>query len=310
MEINYLREFAVLAQTGNFLEAADILYSSQSTLSKHIKSMEAELGVPLFERTTRKVRISNFGELLLPYAKQITELRDEYTAILKSIIESSQETLNLGSIHGLAQYKITDVLINFKKSRPQSTLNVIQGSSRDLKEMLRQRKCEIAFIRDIDDVEEEFVKIPYVTDTIIAVLPITHPLARRKTIPLRMLKDENFLLEVPNTMPYILSVKACELSGFEPKVVFTDIDRENLIEMVSKGMGVSLILKQLLAFYSNPNVTLVDISPNVSTQIDLCYPKGVKLSDAANQFMKCAEIQKSSFDSAEKTTNANLSGTS
>jgi len=65
MEISQLKEFVVLAETGNFLEAADLLYSSASSLSKHIKSMETELGVLLFERTTRKVKISKYGLILL-----------------------------------------------------------------------------------------------------------------------------------------------------------------------------------------------------------------------------------------------------
>jgi DNA-binding transcriptional LysR family regulator len=205
----------------------------------------------------------------------------------------------VGSIAGLPQYKITDVLVSFKTSRPQATLNVIQGSTRDLKEMLRHGKCEVAFIRDIEDEENEFIKIPYVTDTIVAVLPIDHPLAKQKTIPLRMLSDENFLLEIPDTLPYILSVKACEQSGFTPKVALTNIDREYLIDMVSKGMGVSLILKQLLVYFSNPKITLVDITPSVSTQIDLCYLKGARLSEVANHFVECAETQKSSFSMGE-----------
>jgi DNA-binding transcriptional LysR family regulator len=58
MEIDYWREFVVLAQTCNFQETAEILYSSQSTLSKHIQCIEAELGIPLFDRTTRKVKLS------------------------------------------------------------------------------------------------------------------------------------------------------------------------------------------------------------------------------------------------------------
>lgn len=295
MEINYLREFVVLAQTGNFMEAADQLYLSQSTLSKHIKSIEKELGVPLFDRTTRKVRISNYGQLLLPFAKDIVEIQDKYSAVLATSQKTAQDILTVGSIAGLPQYKITDVLVNFKKSRPQATLNVVQGSTRDLKEMLRHGKCELAFIRDIEDEENEFIKIPYVTDTIVAVLPIDHPLAKQKTIPLQMLSDENFLLEIPDTLPYILSVKACERSGFEPKVALTNIDREYLIDMVSKGMGVSLILKQLLVYFSNPKIALVDITPSVSTQIDLCYLKGAGLSEAANHFVECAETQKSSF---------------
>jgi DNA-binding transcriptional LysR family regulator len=102
--------------------------------------MESELGVSLFDRTTRKVRTSKFGLLLLPYARQITELHDKYTAILKSNLEAELDILTLGSIPALAQYNINDILVNFKKSRPQSTLNVMQVGSEELKEMLRQNK--------------------------------------------------------------------------------------------------------------------------------------------------------------------------
>ena len=292
MEISYLKEFVVLAQTGNFMEAANILYSSQSALSKHVKSMELELGVPLFDRTTRKVRISKFGQLLLPYAKQITELQDQYTAILQNSLENDQEILTLGSIYGLAQYKITDVLVNFKKTRAQSTLNVMQASSKDLAEMLRQRKCEMAFIRDMEDVDDEFVQISYFTDSIVAVLPITHRLANQKTIPLQMLKDDDFLLPLQQTMPYRLSMKACEQSGFEPKIVYNDPEMENLIDLVIKGMGVSLVLKQLVLYHAHPKIAIVDVIPSVSTQINLCYLKGVKLSDAARHFVLCVATQK------------------
>jgi LysR family transcriptional activator of glutamate synthase operon len=90
-------------------------------------------------------------------------------------------------------------------------------------------------------------------------------------------------------MPYRLSIKACELSGFEPKVTVTDIDREYLIDLVSEGMGVSLMLKQILLHFSDPKITTVDITPNVSTQISLCYLKEIELSDAANYFVSCAE---------------------
>ena len=292
MEIGYLKEFVVLAQTGNFMEAANILYSSQSALSKHVKSMESELGVPLFDRTTRKVRISKFGQLLLPYAKQITELQDQYTAILQNSLENDQEILTLGSIYGLAQYKITEVLVNFKKTRAQSTLNVMQASSKDLAEMLRQRKCELAFIRDMEDVDDEFVQISYFTDSIVAVLPITHRLASQKTIPLVTLKDEDFLLPLQQTMPYRLSMRACEQSGFEPRVAYNDPEMENLIDLVIKGMGVSLVLKQLVLYHSHPKIAIVDVTPSVSTQINLCYLKGVKLSDAARHFVLCMASQK------------------
>ena len=295
MEINYLREFVVLAQTGSFMEAADILYSSQSTLSKHIKSIESELGVPLFDRTTRKVRISKFGQLLLPFAKQIAELEDKYTAILKSSLETDREILTLGSIPALAQYNITDVFVNFKKSRPQATINVMQAGSEEMKEMLRQKKCELAFIRDTDEVDDDLVKIPYAVDTMVAVLPTNHPLAKQKTIPLRMLADEDFLLTAKQTMLYRLCLSACEQCGFEPKIAYTDHNLGNLCDLVIKGMGVALLMKQLALYVSSPKIAIVDISPCVSTQISLCYLKGVELSDAAKHFLVCAGSRRTDF---------------
>lgn len=292
MEINYLKEFVVLAQTGNFLEAADILYSSQSTLSKHIKTIETELGVRLFDRTTRKVVISKYGQLLLPYAQQIAELQDKYTAILKSSLETDRDTLTLGSIPALAQYKIIDILVNFKKSRSQSTLNVEQAGSEELKEMLRQKKCDLAFIRFTDEVDDDLVQIPYAADNMVAVLPTNHPLARQKTIPLQMLAGENFLLIEKQTYLYRLCVSACQQSGFEPKIAFTDHKVGILVDLVIKGMGVALLMKRLALYASRPEIAIVDITPSVSTQISLCYLKGFELSDAAKHFVLCAESQR------------------
>jgi LysR family transcriptional activator of glutamate synthase operon len=292
MEINYLKEFVILAQTGNFLEAADILYSSQSSLSKHLKKIETELGVSLFDRTTRKVSISKFGQLLLPYAQQIVELQDKYTTILQSSLETDRDILTVGSIPALAQYKIIDIFVSYKKSRPGSTLNVLQAGSDELMEMLRQKKCELAFIRFTDEVDDDLVKKPYAVDTLVAVLPTAHPLARRQTISLQMLADEEFLLIEKGTYLYRFCINACKQSGFEPKIAFTDHKVGILVDLVTKGMGVALLMRQLALYASNPKIAIVDISPSVSTEINLCYLKNVELSDAAKHFVGCAGTNK------------------
>jgi LysR family transcriptional regulator, transcription activator of glutamate synthase operon len=291
LDIDHLREFVVLAQTGNFMEAADLLYVSQSTLSKHIKNIEEELGVPLFDRTTRKVGISKFGQLLLPIAREIVELQDQYTALLKNSLATERDTLTVGSIPALAQYNIIDLFVNFKKSRPQSTLNVLQAGSEELKEMLRQKKCDLAFIRFTDEVDDDLVKKPYAVDILVAVLPATHPLARQETITLRELADEDFLLIEKHTYLYNLCVNACKRNGFEPKIAFTDHKVGILVDLVTKGMGVALLMKQLALYAANPNIAIVDISPSLSTQISLCYLKDGILSDAAKHFVLCAGSQ-------------------
>lgn len=288
MNINYLREFIILAQTNNFAEAANILFSSQSTLSKHIKNVESELGVRLFERTSRKVEITKFGQLLLPYAMQIVELQDKYTAVLQSNLATDREILTIGFIRSLAHYNITDILVDFKKSRPQSTINVREAPSEVLIGMLRQKECELAFVRTSDETDPDIVGIPFTIDILVAVLPITHPLAQQKTISLQMLADEDFLLTEKRKYIHRLSVGACKKSGFEPKVAYTDDNYDNLIDWVIKGMGVALLLKQLALHVSSPKIAIVDISPSVTSQISLCHLRGIALSNAARHFIRCA----------------------
>lgn len=290
MEIGYIREFVVLAETGNFVEAANCLFISQSSLSKHIKNIETELGAPLFNRTTRKVELSEFGQMFLPYANQIVHIQNEYTTAFFNKLENIRGTVTIGSIPALAPYNITDVIARFKKNNSSFTLNVIQAGSDELEDMLHQNKCELAFIREVKDIDNEFVKISYTVDTLVAVFPASHPLAKCQTVSLEQLKDEEFLLLEKHTMLYNLCKSVCEQNGFEPKVAFTDHKLENIIDLVVKGMGVSLLMKKLAVYLSNPNITIVDISPSISTQISLCYKKNVELSVAAKHFLSCVKL--------------------
>lgn len=82
MDIRLMREFLILARTENYLEAAELLFVSQPTLSRHIMTLENELGVPLFERTTRYVRLSRYGKMLVPYAQQFLELSGQFNNLL------------------------------------------------------------------------------------------------------------------------------------------------------------------------------------------------------------------------------------
>jgi LysR family transcriptional regulator, transcription activator of glutamate synthase operon len=291
MDIEHLKEFVVLAQTGNFLEAADILYSSQSSLSKHIKSLELELGVPLFDRTTRKVSISKFGQVFLPYARQMVELQDKFVAVLKSSLDTDTDTLTVGSIPALAQYGITDVLVSFKKNRPQSMLNVLQAGSDELKEMLRKGKCELAFIRFADETADDLVRIPYAIDALVAVLPLAHPLAGQKTVPLPLLAEDELLLIAKQNYLNRLCMNACRQSGFEPKVAFTDHNVGVLVDLVTKGMGVALLMKRVALYAANPESAIVNIVPDLTTRIDLCCLKDAALSEAAKTFLQCTGYQ-------------------
>lgn len=291
MEIEYIREFVKLTETKNFAETAEQLFTTQSTISKHLKKIETELGVQLFNRTSRQVELNKFGQLFLPYAKKILQMQYEYTTAFYNEIGELQEHLTIGSIPVMAQYNITDIIARFKQKNVNFSLTVIEAESNDLKEILRQDKCELAFIRETEIKTEEFAKIHYMDDTLVAVLPISHPFAQNKVLALKDLKNENFLLLEFHTMIYKLCINACYNAGFNPNITYNGHRIENIVDLVSKKMGISLLMKKQAEYQKTSDICLIPIIPDITTHINLYYKKSKKLSIAAKHFLRCMQIK-------------------
>lgn len=291
MELNYFREFTVLAETENFLDASEALFISQSTLSKHIKAIESELGVQLFERTTRRVRLNENGRIFLQYARQIASIQYQYTSEFNSRSEKERHRLPIGSIPVLGSYHITEAIVQFKKDNKNMYVELTEGDSDALKVLLRQNKCELAFIRSSpDEKDEEFAKIPYTTDSLVAVLPKDHILAGKESLTWTELKNEDLLLLRPESMVYQLCKKCCLEAGFEPNIIYTGKRAENIIDLVEKGMGISLLMKKPIQHLANSRVILVDIKPTVSSNIEIYYKKDAALSVAAKHFISSIQL--------------------
>ncbi|MCD7843364.1 MAG: LysR family transcriptional regulator [Clostridiales bacterium] len=288
METDYLKEFIVLSETGNYLQAAEELFIAQSSLSKHIKALEIELGVPLFNRTPRKVELTSYGKSFLKCAQQIVDIQYSFQRDLANQLDEKQQTLRIGSIPLMAPYRITDIIMKYQRENEHCTINLLEEESFTLKEMLRKNKCDLAFIREEGDTDEEFAKFPYTSDHLVAILPSTHPLAKRSSLQLEELKDENFLLLQPDSLLYSISTTACQKAGFTPNIAYTGKRAENIMDLVEKGMGVSLLMEKPILSLATSKVSIVDVTPTVSTNIYIYYKKNIPLSAAAKKFLLAA----------------------
>ncbi len=285
METAYLHEFLVLAETENYLSAADMLFISQSSLSKHIKSLEAELGTALFTRTTRKVVLTDQGRKFADCARQILDIQYGFLRDLETVAASGRQTLTIGSIPMMAPYRITDLIVNFQRENPACSIHLLEDESASLKEMLRKNQCDLAFIREEAEKESEFARFPFTSDHLVAILPVTHRLASEKSISLSQLAQESFLFLQPGSLLYDLSVSSCQGAGFTPNITYTGKRAENIIDLVEKGAGVSLLMEKPILSLKTPRTAIVDITPVVTTRISIYYKKNIPLSAAAKQFM-------------------------
>ena len=145
MNTENLKEFIVLAETKNFWEASERLYMNQSTLSKHIKNLESELGISLFTRTTRRVELTNYGRIFLPYAKSVIRSEFEGLSAIRRLQNIENGLLTIGVIPSMPQYHITQFLTDFQKAYPQTSIRITEDDPVNLMQYLEDEKCELIF---------------------------------------------------------------------------------------------------------------------------------------------------------------------
>ncbi|MGN0774181.1 MAG: LysR family transcriptional regulator [Candidatus Ventricola sp.] len=285
MDIEYICEFVILSETCNYMEAADQLFISQSALSRHIKTLEESLGVQLLDRSTRKVSLSRFGMLFLPYARQILATRYEYETAISTALKAAHGNIRIGAIPVMSHYHITDLILRFQKENPGISLDLIEGDTTDLTRMLRSGQCDIAFVREGEDSTDEFNIIHHDTDQLAAFLRKDHPFASRQFIRIEHLRTEPLMLLSKNTFMYALCVEACRKAGFEPNVVLTTRRGSNMLDFARKGMGIALLTKRPTLPLMTDDIAAIDIEPRIITNIDLIYPKNQRLSPSAKRFV-------------------------
>lgn len=292
VDISLLKEFTVLAQSETFLKAADLLYISQPTLSRHIKNLESELGVSLFERTTRSSKLTKHGQMFLPYAQKIVELYGEFSDELAEERSEKNFTLRIGSIAAMDNYGITGMITRFKELYPQVKTNIVPRHNISFLEMLQIRNCDLVFARETTEEKDDNInRLPVMSDHLAAVVPDSSPLAELESITLEQLRNEDLVTLPDGTSFYQMLIVACEARGFEPNLVLTHHSIEHLFNCVKVGTGIAILSNKLIEpeWLVSGGVKLLDITPALCTNINLCYPKNMNLSEAAMDFIRMYE---------------------
>jgi LysR family hydrogen peroxide-inducible transcriptional activator len=242
MELHQLRYFCAIAETGSFSKAAVKTHISQPSLSQQIRKLEDELGVKLFDRLGRSVRLTEFGQSFLPRAR--TVLRD-LEAARSEVIERKSSTggsLCIGVIPTIAPYFLPEVLPKFSRDWPQAKLSVVEEITPHLLEKLRTGSIDIAIVALPLQVHgHEFESHPLMTEKLFAVLPKKHSLSKRQSVSLRELEADPFLLLRDGHCFRATTVAACNRARMIPQVVFESGQFSSILSMVSAGLGVSVV---------------------------------------------------------------------
>ena len=292
MDIEYLCEFTVIAKLESFSRAAEELCISQSSLSKHILTLERELGVPLLVRNSRNVTLSPAGAQILPMAAQVYELKNKIMVAAAKQSSRQKTILSIASIPVMAQYDITGILARFQRDNPQLTLDMLECERQELQELLDSGKCELAFARRGLEPEEGLEYIEVCRDNMVAVVAKSHPLAEQEAVGLLDLKDENLLFLDQRTGFHHLYTTLCRGAGFVPHITYTGHRPENIVELAAQNMGVALLMRRHTDYIANPDVVCLDVTPLVESSVCLVRRKDRSLTDLSQRFWEFVQADR------------------
>lgn len=189
MNLPQLYYFRKLAQLQHYTKAAKELYITQPSLSDSIASLEQELGIALFQREGRNVKLTKYGKEFYEYVNGALNQLDEGIAIAKSKSGPVGGVIDIGCIPTILGDYMPKVIQDYKKRNPKAVFNIYQGHTLDLLEELKKGRYDIAFSSKNNDDELEFV--PILAQRLIVVVRDDHPLAVKDTVEMAELKGHS-----------------------------------------------------------------------------------------------------------------------
>ena len=240
MELRHLRYFEAVARHSHVTRAAAELHIAQPALSKQISQLEQELGVALFDRVGRNVRLTEAGEALLPHARAAMTQVEAARAEMAERIGLRRGRASIGTPPTVGTQLLPTVLAAFNKRYPGIELRLHEAGVQTLLDLLETGLTDVAVVTlPVED--EHLTVVPLFTEEMVIAVWKDHPLANRTTVQISDLKDEPWVLSPENYELREATLNACQAAGFAPRVVLDGGETDTLLRFVVAGIGVALV---------------------------------------------------------------------
>ena len=250
LELRHLRYFLAVADDLHFRKAAEKLFISQPGLSRQIKQMENDLGLILFERHNRKVKLTPSGEYLQKEIRTIFKNLDAVLTHAQLLEKGFEGRLKLSYIGSAMQNIIPEFLLAIKKDFPNIRYDLTEMDNQKQIEAILNQDIDIGFVR-MDRVPRDIEIRPVFEDTFSLVLPKNHKINKRNFIDLAQLKEESFILfDASYSKSYFEKVmQIFDDSGFNPIVSHNTVKANTIYTLIENNFGVAIVPTSLKKGY-------------------------------------------------------------
>lgn len=280
VNLNQLRVFVAVARLGNFTRAAERLHLSQPSMSLHIRQLEQDLGVRLFDRSTRSVALTRAGDDFLPTAERLLDDVQSAVASVADLAARRRGRVAVAVLPSVAAELLPRAIAELHARHPDITVSLRD----DVAELIpaRVRSGEVDFgLGAIDSIDVDIAGSPLVSDELIAVFPPSHPLTSAKTT-WRALAKYPFVAMSRDSSVRRLTEQAFAHNALVLEPAFEAKYMSTAIGIIAHGLGVGALPSSAISMVQHADLAHAEIrGPVMKRQIGIMTRRGRSLSPAA-----------------------------
>lgn len=287
MEIRQLEYLVLVAQERSFTRAAARGNVAQPALSRQIAKLEAELGLPLVDRTTRRVAMTPAGIAMVGHAERVLAELEAARALAQRSAAVLTGRVELGVTTTPGSIDVPALLAAFHTKYPDVDLLVREDLSVRLADALRADALDLAFVSGVTaSARERLALTPLARDRLLLVVGAGHRLAGRASARIADLRDERFVAFPPGATIRDTVARAAERAGFAPRVSFESAETARTRALVAHGLGVAVLPEPDALAAGPPVVALPLRDAGMHHDLHVATRAGRRLSPAAAAFLE------------------------
>lgn len=290
MDIRQLEYFVEVAKQLSFTKAATTLHVSQPSISKSIQNFEAELGVPLFYRSSKQLELTDAGHAVLINALQVLESFKNMRSELTDLMELKKGRIRIGIPPIVGAEFFSKLISHYKEAFPYIEISLDEVGTKRIRQDIDAGELDIGLVCSIHSTNENLEVIQFLKDPLQLIVHEDHPLANDNTITLEQLRNETFIIYRKDFILYDRIIEECSKAGFFPTIACETTQKDLFIEMVNAKVGIALLPQKIAEKIPYRTIKRIPFAQeSIHLELGITWKKNKYLPFAVREFIELAK---------------------
>ena len=289
MDIRQIEYFVEVAKQLSFTKAATTLHVSQPSISKAIQNFEAELGVPLFYRSSKRLELTDAGQAVLINSMQVLEAFQNMRSELTDLMQLKKGQIRIGIPPIVGAEFFSKLISVYKEQHPYIEILLTEVGTKRIREEIETGELDIGLVCSVTSTNENLETIRFLKDPLQLIVHESHRLAGQKTIAMSDLTNEAFIIYRKDFILFDRIIEECKNHGFYPTIACETTQKDLFIEMVQAKLGIALLPQKIAEKIPYDSIKRIPFEEQaIHLELGITWKKNKYLPYSVREFIQLA----------------------